>query len=100
LFVGLSKSQFRTRLKRIEKYKNNLAHAQVLALDLLLSISLEIKQYIEASDAWLRARVKENTLLDSVKCRKNWSNSSAIGRAQEKTPQRIEKRRKTCCPLC
>lgn len=60
IFAGLSKKQFRTRLKRIEKYRNDLAHAQVLDLDQLLSIFSEIKQCLEASDIWLRARAKEN----------------------------------------
>lgn len=60
IFADLSKKQFLTRLKRIEKYRDDLAHAQVLNLDLLLSIFLEIKRCLEASDAWLRARFKEN----------------------------------------
>jgi hypothetical protein len=60
IFAGLSKNQFRNRLERIEYYRNNLAHAQVMDLDLLLYIFLEIKQYLEASDTWLRARAKEN----------------------------------------
>lgn len=62
IFAGLSEKQFRTRMKQIEKYRNNLAHAQVLNLDLLLSIFLEIKQCLEASEAWLQARFKEKVL--------------------------------------
>ncbi len=79
IFTGLSKNQFRNRLERIEYYRNDLAHAQALDLDLLTLYFSEIKQCLEASDAWLRARVKEDALLDSVECRKNLSNSS-VGR--------------------
>lgn len=60
IFLGLSKKQFCTRLEQIEEYRNNLAHAQVLDLDPLLSIFSEIKQCLEASDGWLEARAKEN----------------------------------------
>lgn len=60
IFAGLSEKQFRNCLKRIERYRNDLAHAQVLDLNLLLYISSEVKKCLEASEAWLRARAKEN----------------------------------------
>lgn len=60
IFTGLSKKQFCTRLKQIEKYRNDLAHAQVLDIDLLFYIFSEIKKFLKASDAWLRERAKEN----------------------------------------
>jgi hypothetical protein len=60
IFLGLPKKRFRNRLKQIEKYRNDLAHAQVLDIELLLDIFSEIKQCLRASDIWLRARAKEN----------------------------------------
>ncbi len=60
ILLGMSKNQFRTRLKQIEKYRNDLAHAQVLDLDLLFYIFSEIKKFLKASDAWLRERAKGN----------------------------------------
>jgi hypothetical protein len=60
IFTGLSKKQFQNHLERIEEYRNDLAHAQVLDIDLLFYIFSEIKKFLKASDAWLRERAKEN----------------------------------------
>jgi hypothetical protein len=60
IFPDFKKKRFRTCLRQIEKYRNDLAHAQALDLDSLLSIFSEIKQCVESSEAWLQARAKEN----------------------------------------
>jgi hypothetical protein len=55
--LSLKVEDFRSSLKRIEYCRNDLAHAQALDIDSLLSIFKETKQCLESSEAWLHKRM-------------------------------------------